>query len=246
MFAAIGVYGDLKGLYPWDYEVVPYESFRKKYKRIKNSYHVYYNENEPSEIIFADNIIRVGVLKYIATSKAVHKETMSRGSESYTVHIFPSETCSVYVVPPPSQAFGVDFPSLASLQRVDAESPDGVQYMYSLATNAIPRWPKYVDPEKWSVMDLIHELWLLADSLTPLCGDGGKRRAELDDLLNQFGIVADGPDNGAHFIGQLPGDDGQNVRMEFKAMNEFASRLKDAIDTVYNLRDELVTATQNW
>ena len=246
MFAAIGVYGDLKGLYPWNYEVVPYESFLKKYKRIKNSYHVYYNENNPSEIIFADNIIRVGVLKYIATSKAVHKETMSRGSESYTVHIFPSETCSVYVVPPPSQAFGVDFPSLASLQRVDAESPDGVQYMYSLATNAIPRWPKYVDPEKWSVMDLIHELWLLADSLTPLCGDGGKRRAELDDLLNQFGIVADGPGNGAHFIGQLPGDDGQNVRMEFKAMNEFASRLKDAIDTVYNLRDELVTATQNW
>lgn len=246
LFAAIGIYGNLLGLYPWNYKIIAYDPFRKNYTRIKGSFHIYYRNDDPEEIVFADNIIKVGILKYVAVCKAAASDTINRGSESYTAYIFPSETCTVSVVPPEQEAFGVGFVNFASAQRVDAVGPNGVQYKYDLTTNVIPRWPKYVDPGKWSVMDLIHELWLLADSLTPLCGDGGRRRDELTDLLNEFDIVADGPNGGPHFIGQLPGDDGKHVRMEFKAMNEFAGKLKEAIDKVYAARDDLIVATRNW
>lgn len=246
LFAAIGVYGNLLGLYPWEYKVVQYDPFREKYTRIKGSFHIYYRNDNPSEIVFADNIIRVGILKYVVMCKAAASDTISRGSESYTSYIFPSETCSVSIMPPENTAFGLDFANFASIQRTDAEGPDGTRYKYDLTTNVIPRWPKYVDPEKWSVMDLIHELFLLADSLSPLCGDGGRRRYELLDLLNEFGIVADGPSGGPRFLGQLPNDSGQHVRIEFKIMNDFAGRLKKAIDAVYTARDALIAATQNW
>jgi hypothetical protein len=247
LFATIGVYGNLLKMCPWDYRVVEYTDFMEKYARIKGSYRIYYRKDNPSKVVFADNIIRAGFLKYIVTCNAAASETISRGSESYTVHIFPSETCTVSMVPESAQMFGTEMPSFASLQRVDAVDPaTGTQYKYDLTVNVIPRWPKHVDPEKWSVMDLIHELWLLADSLTTLCGDGGKRRAELNDLLNQFGIVADGPGNGPHFVGQLPENDGESVRIEFTAMNEFAGKLKDAIDAVYKLREDLIAATQAW
>lgn len=246
LFAAIGVYGNLLGMYPWNYKVIDYDAFRKSHTRIRGSFHIYYRNDDPSEVVFADNIIKVGILKYVAVCKAAAGDTINRGSESYTAYVFPSETCTVSVVPPEQEAFGVGFVNFASAQRVDAVGPNGVQYKYDLTTNVIPRWPKYVDPGKWSVMDLIHELWLLADSLTPLCGDGGRRRDELTNLLNEFGIVADGPNGGPHFIGQLPGDDGKHVRMEFKAMNEFAGKLKEAIDKVYAARDALIVATRNW
>lgn len=250
LFAAIGVYGNLLGLYPYDYKIARYDSFIEKYKRIKGSYRIYYNIDNPAEVIFADNIIRVGFLKYIVTCKACTTETISRGTgiaaESYTLHIFPGESCAVYAIPESTAVFGADFPSFNSLQRVDAESPLGAKYRFDLMTNAIPRWPKYVDPEKWSIMDLVHELWLLADALTPLCGDGGKRNAELNDLMNEFGLVADGTDGGPRFLGQLPDDDGDHIRVEFKAMNEFAGKLKKAINAVYDLRDQLIAATRNW
>lgn len=254
LFAALGVYGDLKGLYPWEYRIVPLESFRQSYTKIKGSYHIYYRNSDPSRIIFADRVIQAGLLKYIATCKASAMDTITRGSETYTAYIFPSETCAVYRVPDPGTMFGAEWPSFASLQRVDAVDPStGAQYMYDLARNQIPRYPKYVDSDKWSIMDLIHELWLLADSLAPICGDGGMRRAKLNDLLNQFGLnVRNG--RGPMFIGQLPQSAGQgdvpgqgtHVELEFNTMNEFASRIKAAIDAVYGVRDEVLAATRAW
>lgn len=246
LFAAIGVYGDLKGLFSWDYKVVAYDGFIAKYARIKGSYHLYYNKEMPGDIVFADHVIAVGLVKYIAMCHPATTETVTRGSESYTLNIFPSESCAVYIIPESVSAFGVDFPSFASLQRVDATGPDGVKYKFDTMTNAIPRWPKYVDPEKWSVMDLLHELWLLADALAPICGDGGRRKDELTELLNGFGLVADGSNGGPRFIGQLPEDDGSHARIEFTVMNEFAKRLRDAIDVVYGLREDIIAATQAW
>lgn len=252
LFAALGVYGDLIGLFPWQYEVVPLESFRKDYTKIKGSYHIYYKNNNPASVIFADRVIQAGTLKYIATSKAAAHQTISRGSETYDVYIFPSETCSVFKVPPAGQMFGQDWPSFSSLFRVDAEY-NGNQYMYDLGRNQIPRYPKYIDADKWSVMDLIHELWLLADALTPICGDGGERKHKLNELLNGFGLQVKGH-TGPEFIGQLPSSAGQgdtagqgtHVEFEFTIMNDFADRLKRTIDTVYNVRDEVIAATQAW
>lgn len=248
LFAAIGVYGDLKGLYAWNYRIMPYEAFRGRYTRIKGSYHVYYRNDDPARVLYADHLINVGLRKYIAVCDAAATDTISRGNESFTAYIFPGETCSVYPLPPEEGIFGASFPSFASLQRVDAvDRATGSRYMYGLTTNAIPKWPRYVDPEKWSIMDLIHELWLLADSLAVLCGDGGRRKDELSDLLNQFGLICpEAPNNGPEFIGQLPGDDGKNVRLEFRIMNEFAVKIKDAISAVYAVRDEVLAATRAW
>lgn len=256
LFAALGVYGDLIGLFPWQYEVVPLESFRKDYTKIKGSYHIYYKTTDPSSVIFADRVIQAGTLKYIATSKAAAHQTISRGTgpvaETYEVYIFPSETCSVFKVPPAGQMFGQDWSSFSSLFRVDAEY-NGNQYMYDLGRNQIPRYPRYIDADKWSVMDLIHELWLLADALTPICGDGGERKHKLNELLNAFGLQVKGH-TGPEFIGQLPASAGQgdtsgqgtHVEFEFTAMNDFADRIKRTIDTVYDVRDAVIAATQAW
>lgn len=256
LFAALGIYGDLKGLYPWDYEIVPLDSFRASYTKIKGSYHIYYKNDDPSRVIFADRTIQAGALKYIATCKHATTDTISRGSETFTAYIFPSETCSVYEVPNPGVMFGVEWPSLSSLQRVDAVNPStGQQYMYDLTRNQIPRYPKFVDADKWSVMDLIHELWLLADALAPICGDGGERKQKLNDLLNKFGLhVKNGTGNGPLFIGQLPTSAGQgdmagqgtHVELEFDVMNAFAGKIKEALDTVYKVRDAVMAATQAW
>lgn len=244
--AALGIYGDLKGLYPWNYELVLLDEFREKYQRIRGSYHIYYQKDNPARVIFADRVIQAGILKYIATSSALATDTIRRGNEEYTAYIFPSETCAVVPVPPLGEMFGLQFPSFASLQRVDAVAANGDQFMYDLTRNQIPRYPKYVDADKWSIMDLIHELWLLADALAPLCGDGGKRRYELNELLNQFGLHVRGSD-GPLFVGQLPNDgQGKNVEMEFTLMTDFASRIKAAIDEVYATRDAIIAATVEW
>lgn len=247
LFAALGVYGDLKGLFPWDYEVVLFDTFIATHTKIKGSFHIYYDNNSPKDVIFADKIITRGSMKYIVAAKPVAEDTVSRGSETYTAYIFPSETCSVHIVPAPGMMFGMEFPSFASLQRVDAVGPDGQRYMYDLTTNVIPRYPIHVDAEKWSIMDLIHELWLLADSLEPICGDGGERKAQLNDLLNQFGLhVLHTYTDGPQFIGQLPPDNGEHVELEFKTMNDFAGRIRKALDMVYGVRDEVIAATQAW
>lgn len=249
LFAAIGIYGNLLGLYPWEYEVVPLDAFKENWTRIKGSYHIYYKNDDPSRVIFADRIIQLGILKYIATCKAAATDPIQRGSEEFTTYIFPSETCAVVPVPPPGVYLGVEFPSFSSTQRIDATSPNGDKaYMYDLTTNAIPRYPKFVDAEKWSIMDLIHELWLLAESLAPICGDGGKRKAELNDLLNEFGLnVRENPSGGPLFIGQLPTDgQAQHVTLEFTLMADFAARLRKMIDEVYSVRDEVLAATQAW
>ena len=249
LFAAIGIYGDLLGLCPWAYEVVPLDTFKENWVRIKASYHIYYKKSDPSKVIFADRTIQMGTLKYIATCPAAAADTIRRGSEEYTTYIFPSETCAVVPVPPPGVYLGAAFPSFAAAQRVDAESPGGdAAYVYDLTTNSIPRYPKFVDPEKWSVMDLIHELWLLADALAPICGDGGKRKAELNDLLNQFGLnVRENARSGPLFIGQLPTDgQAKHVTLEFTLMEDIATRLRKMIDEVYGVRDEVLAATRAW
>ena len=258
LFAALGVYGNLIGLYPWSYSVVPLDTFKENYTRIRGAYHIYYMNDDPSRVIFADRVLQAGAVKYIAVSKAAATDEVSRGTgqnaERYISYIFPSETCAVYEVPAQVTAFGTSFPSLASCQRVDAvNGATGQQYMYDLTRNQIPRYPKHVDADRWSLMDLIHELWLLADALTPICGDGGERKAKLDDLLNGLDLKVKGS-SGPVFIGQLPESAGQgdlagngtHAEFEFGLMNEFASRIRFSIDAVYDMRDAVLAATQAW
>ena len=39
---------------------------------------------------------------------------------------------------------------------------------------------------------------------------------------------------------------GTHVELEFDVMNAFAGKIKEALDTVYKVRDEVMAATQAW
>ncbi|MDO5828671.1 MAG: hypothetical protein Q4Q25_00830 [Methanocorpusculum sp.] len=186
IFPAIGVYGNVIGMRSWNYRIVPITHLMD-YARIKDSYHIYYKKSDPTKLIFADHRFGAGMFQYIAVHDYVAQDTITHGNESYDVYIFPGETCTVSYVEF-GQAFGTQFPNFASLQTIDVENEDGTGgYIFDLATNAIPKFPKYVDAKKWSAMDIIHELWLLADFLAPICGDGGRRKTELADVLSALG-----------------------------------------------------------
>ena len=98
-------------------------------------------------------------------------------------------------------------------------------------------------------------MWLLADALTPICGDGGERRQKLNDLLDGLGLhVKNGNGDGPLFIGQLPSSAGQgdragqgvHVELEFDVMYTFAAKIKESLDAVYSVRDEVLAATRAW
>ena len=99
----------------------------------------------------------------------------------------------------------------------------------------------------------VWRLPVILNNFTKYCGDGGERKHRLNELLNGFGLQVKGH-SGPEFIGQLPASAGQgdtagqgtHVEFEFTIMNDFADRLKRTIDTVYNVRDEVIAATQAW
>ena len=160
----------------------------------------------------------------------LEKVVKSKGTDdSYTFYVFPCESISVSEVP-----LGV---SLGAILSVDATAPDGKQYHYITMRNPIPKCAKYVDPENWSFMDIIHEMYLLATNLTDLCGDNGERLKRLEEDMDEFHIST------PNFIGQLPENNGQYSMFRFGIFKDYADRIEKFVDSIYDLRNQIIAAT---
>ena len=230
-FPCFGVYGNLLSMKSWHYQEMPMDQFKESYTKIKSGSSLYYKTTNPSEVIYYHS-------SYMSQSRqitmAVYHEYLDRESKSYgsrdyyDFYVFPCESVSVSVMPENS---------IGQILSVDAIGPDGRKYHYIPMRNPIPKCAKYVDPEKWSIMDVIHEMYLLAENLAGLCGDNGKRLKQLNDDLMEFDIST------PKFIGQLPADNGKFVEFKFGIFDDFASEIERLVNSVYNFREQIIAAT---
>ena len=148
--------------------------------------------------------------------------------DKYTYYIYPCESVSV------SQMYD----GASSLLSVDATGPDGRKYHYIPMKNPIPKCPKYVDSSKWSIMDVIHEMYLLAYNLAGLCGDNGVRLNTLIEDLSEFDISQ------PRFVGQLPQNNGESVDFRFGVFQDYAERIETFVKSIYDLKDKIIAETE--
>ena len=231
-FPCFGVYGNLLSMQSWHYKEMPLEQFKTEYSKIKSGFSLYYKNANPSEVIYYHSSYASQARD---TTMAVYHEYLDRESksygsrDSYDFYVFPCESVSVSIVPDNS---------IGRMFSVDAIGPDGKQYHYIPMRNPIPKCAKYVDPEKWSIMDIVHEMYLLAENLAGLCGDNGKRLKQLNDDLSEFNISQ------PKFIGQLPSDNGKFVTFHFGIFDEYAQELERLVNSVYVFREQIIAATE--
>lgn len=231
-FPCFGIYGDLLSMQSWHYKEMPYKTFRQSYMRVRPGSDLFYKITDPSKIVYYHS-------SYVSASRqlqiAVYHEYLEKveksygTSDSYTFYVFPCESISVSVIP--------DSIGVGSVLSVDALAPNGKKYHYVPMRNPIPKCAKYVDPDKWSVMDIVHELYLLAINLAGLCGDNGERLRTLEDDLSEFGMSE------PRFIGQLPENNGQYAMFRFDLFADYAERIETLVNSVYELRSQIISAT---
>lgn len=234
LFPCFGVYGEWLGMKSWDFREMPTSTFSGSYARCRSGSDLYYEKSNPSHVVFRHSRYYSDSrsLSYTVYHEALARTTRTAGDESYDFLVFPMESISI------GKHTEGDI-DLGSLWPVNV-TKDGVGYRYITMRNAIPKCPKYVDPERWSFMDLVHELYFLAQGLSGLCADNGQRMKDLEDILSDFGLEP------PEFIGQLPVDNGKHVDYKFTIFQQYADRLKKALDNVYSLRDKIFRATENW
>ena len=248
--ACFGIYGKLLGMKGWCFKAMPAvippstsptynaevpvaEAFASKYTRIPGS-DLWYETEHPDKIVYKHSSFyspSMGMAYTIYHEYMAH-ETHDRGSEHYDFYVFPTESVSVQEIKDGT---------LGALRSVDATGSDGRRWHFITMKNAVPKCPKYVEADRWSIIDLIHELYLLAWGMSPFCGDNGARLAKLEDVLKQFGVSP------PQFIGQLPGD-GEDVAANFQIglFEEYATRIERLVSSIYKLRDEILAATEAW
>lgn len=231
-FPCFDVYGNLLSMQSWHYKEMPFVQFNATYVQIKSGSSLYYKKTDPSKIVFYHS-------SYMSQSRQMqiavyheYLETVTRykgSSDSYTFYVFPTESISVSEIPT-----GI---SLGSFLSVDAIAPNGRQYHYITMRNPIPKCAKYVNPENWSFMDIVHEMYLLATNLADLCGDNGERLARLEEDMEEFHIST------PNFIGQLPENNGQYSLFRFGIFKDYADRIEKFVDSIYDLRNQIIVAT---
>lgn len=251
--ACFDVYGRLLSMQGWNFQAmptaalptgsptyneasVPAMTFNSKYARIRKGSDLWYEIKNPKNVVYKHSSFyspSMGMSYTIYHAPMEHK-TYSRGGESYDFQIFPTESVSIQEI----KEVAGDI-SLGNL-RETFEGEDGRKWSFITMKNAVPKCPKYVDLDRWSFVDIVHELYLLAWGMSPLCGDNGNRMAKLNDILNDLGI------KGMQFIGQLPENDGQYAEMEIGIFNDFADRIEKLVGSVYELRAKLLAATEAW
>lgn len=230
-FPCFGVYGNLLSMQSFDYKEMPYASFKSNYARTRSGSDLYYNKANPENVIlYHSQHYSVARQMYMAIyHEALASQTKSVGASTYNYYVYPCESVSVSKVS--------SSPSLGSLLSVDAIGTSGDQYHYTTLSNTIPKCAKYVDPMKWSVLDIIHEMYLLASNLSSLCGDNGERLRAFEKDIEAFGISP------PTFVGQLPENNGEYVTYECSLFEEYATKIEEAVAAVYVLRDKLIGAT---
>lgn len=229
-FPCFNVYGDLLSMQSWHYKEMPFEKFNAEYKKIKGGTSLYYKISDPSVVVFyhSSYMSQSRQMQMAVYHEYLEKTTKTRDDDSYTFYVFPCESVSVSIVPEVA---------IGAILSVDAVGPDETQYHYIIMKNPIPKCAKYVDPEKWSIMDIIHEMYLLAVNLTDLCGDNGERLRNLENDLKEFHISTPKP------IYQLPENNGQYSMFRFEIFKDYADRIEKLIDSVYALRSQIIAAT---
>ena len=231
-FPCFGVYGNLLSMQSWHYKEMPFDQFKTAYTKIKAGSSLYYKNSKPSEVIYyhSSYLSQARQIMMAVYHEYLDMESKSYGSrDGYNFYVFPCESISVSEVPDNS---------IGKILSVDAIGPDGKKYHYIPMRNPIPKCAKYVDPEKWSIMDVIHEMYLLAENLAGLCGDNGKRLKQLNDDLSEFHISK------PKFIGQLPADNGKFVEFHFEIFNDFAQEIEELVNSVYVFREQIIAATE--
>lgn len=231
-FPCFGIYGNLISMHSWHYKEMPFVKFHATYARVKSGSSIYYKKTDPSHVVFyhSSYMSQERSMQMAVYHEYIEKVVRSKGAEdSYTFYIFPTESISVYRIS--------DSVSVSSLMPVDATAPDGKQYHYITLRNTVPKCAKYIDPENWSLMDIVHEMYLLAVNLSDLCGDNGDRLQRLKEDLEEFHITE------PNFIGQLPENNGQYSLFKFGIFDDYAERIEKLVDSVYDLRRQLIAAT---
>lgn len=232
-FPCFGVYGELLSMQSWHYKEMPYLEFAAKYAKVKSGSSLYYERANPGHIVYyhSSYVSQTRSMQMAIIHESLESTTKSYGSkDSYTFYVFPCESISVSKLS--------DSPSLGSFLSVDAVSPSGDEYHYITMRNPIPKCAKYVDPEKWSLMDIIHELYLLAYNLAGLCGDNGERLKNLQDDLSEFHIST------PKFIGQLPENNGQYSPFRFEIFKDYSDKIEKFVNSVYDFRAKIIAATE--
>ena len=234
LFPCFGIYGNLLSMQTWDYKEMPFEQFKENYARTRSGSSIYYEKNNPGHVIFyhSSYVSQSRQLQMAIYHEALEQESKSYGPEdAYTFYIFPTESISVSKVPEGFVA--------GALLSVNAESPSGEKYHYATMRNPIPKCAKYVDPEKWSIMDILHEMYLLAENLSDLCGDNGERLRNFHEDFDAFSISR------PTFIGQLPTDNGKYALFEFGIFNDYAEKIEELVKSVYDFRAQIIAATNS-
>lgn len=235
-FPCFDVYGNLLSMRSWHYTEMPYLKFADEYTKVKAGSNLYYKNSDPSQIIYyhSSYMSESRMIQMAVYHEALEQTVKSYGpNDTYTFYVFPCESISVTKLS--------DSPSIGNmLLSVDAESPDGDAYHYIVMRNPIPKCAKYVDPDKWSIMDIIHEMYLLATNLAGLCGDNGERLKQLQDDLSEFHIST------PRFIGQLPENNGQFVTFHFEIFKDYADRIEELVNSIYDFRAQIIAATEAW
>lgn len=234
-FPCFGIYGDLLSMQSWHYTEMPYLEFATTYSVVKSGSSLYYEKNDPSHIVFyhSSYTSQTRQMQMAVIHEYLESTTKSYGAgDTYTFYVFPTESISVSKL--------TDSPSLGKFLSTDAESPSGEAYHYITMRNPIPKCAKYVDPEKWSIMDIIHEMYLLASNLAGLCGDNGERLKQLQDDLSEFRIST------PQFVGQLPENNGQFVPFRFEIFKDYADAIEKLVNSIYDFRAKIIAATEAW
>lgn len=235
LFPVLGVFGDLKKMSTWNYRVMGSQQFKREYSRISAGSSLYYKKDDPNVIIYKDHAYfsSIAQARKVIYHMAIEDETISYpDGDSFRFVTFPSESVMVTV----HERGKVDIGATAT---VDA-SYGAYDYHYVPMPNMIPKLPKYVDPKKWSIMDMVHELYLLAYKLSPICGDNGARQMEMEDLFEGLGLKA------PRFISQLPDGNGQYNAYAFGVLKEYSDRIEALISSIHTLKARIIAATENW
>lgn len=230
-FPCFDAYGRLLSMQSWHYAEMPYEKLLTEYTKIRSGYDLYYRNSNPATVIYYHSSYfsqtrQMQIAIYHEYLDFVEKDLGPR--DKYTYYVYPCESVSVSQV----------YEGASSFLSVDAVGPDGRKYHYIPMKNPIPKCAKYVDATKWSIMDVIHEMYLLASNLAGLCGDNGERLNILEDDLSEFDISQ------PRFVGQLPQNNGESVAFRFGVFQDYAERIEGLVKAIYDLKAKIVAETE--